>query len=62
MVVSRSICGNTFCFVPLGHADVPNLGIARPGSVAYSFYRVDWACYDSLSVAMPSAESSPAVR
>ncbi|HTM57231.1 MAG TPA: hypothetical protein VL123_02325 [Candidatus Udaeobacter sp.] len=50
------------CFVPLGHADVPNLGIARPGSVAYSFYRVDWACYDSLSAASPSAAASPAVR
>ena len=35
-----------WCFVPLGHADVPNLGIARPGTVVYSFYRVDWSRYD----------------
>lgn len=34
--------------IPLGHASVPNLGIARPGAVVYSFYRVDWAAYDSL--------------
>jgi hypothetical protein len=38
------------CFLPLGHADVPNLGIARPGSVTYSFYRVDWSRFDSLNV------------
>jgi hypothetical protein len=36
------------CLVPLGHASVPNLGIARPGEAVYSFYRVDWACFDSL--------------
>ncbi len=35
--------------VPLGHASVPNLGVARPGEVVYSFYRIDWAAYDSLA-------------
>jgi hypothetical protein len=34
--------------VPLGSAAVPNLGIARPGRAFYTFYRVDWAAYDSL--------------
>ncbi|MBI1798631.1 MAG: hypothetical protein HYR73_02970 [Candidatus Eisenbacteria bacterium] len=38
------------CLVPLGHADVPNLGISRPGTVVYSFYRVDWSGFDSLNV------------
>jgi hypothetical protein len=38
------------CFVTLGHADVPNLGIARPGQVTYSIYRIDWSPYDSLRV------------
>lgn len=33
---------------PLGSAQVPNLGIARPGRAVYTFYRVDWAAYDSL--------------
>jgi arabinofuranosyltransferase len=37
--------------VPLGHASVPNLGIARPGSAVYSFYRIDWAVYDSIAAA-----------
>jgi hypothetical protein len=32
----------------LGVTSVPNLGIARPGRVFYSFYRVDWAVADSL--------------
>ncbi len=36
------------CLTPLGEARVPNLGLARPESVAYSFYRVDWAVFDSL--------------
>lgn len=36
--------------VPLGNASVPNLGIAKPGEAVYSFYRVDWAVYDSLVV------------
>jgi hypothetical protein len=35
--------------VPLGHASLPNLGVARPDSAVYSFYRVDWAAYDSLA-------------
>ena len=35
--------------VPLGHASVPNLGIAHPGSAVYSIYRIDWAAYDSLA-------------
>ena len=34
---------------PLGDAVVPNLGITRPGAAVYSFYRVDWAVYDSLA-------------
>lgn len=35
--------------VPLGNAAVPNLGVARPEAAVYSFYRVDWAVYDSLA-------------
>lgn len=35
--------------VPLGHAALPNLGVARPGEAVYSFYRIDWAAYDSLA-------------
>ena len=35
--------------VPLGHASLPNLGVARPDSAVYSFYRIDWAAYDSLA-------------
>jgi len=35
--------------VPLGHASLPNLGIARPGEAVYSFYRIDWAVFDSLA-------------
>ena len=34
--------------IPLGHADMPKLGIAAKGPVTYSFYRVDWAAFDSL--------------
>ena len=34
------------CLTPLGHASVPNLGIARPGEAVYTFYRVEWDCYD----------------
>ncbi len=34
--------------VPLGNASVPNLGIAHPGEAVYSYYRIDWAVYDSL--------------
>jgi hypothetical protein len=36
------------CLVPLGHAEVPNLGISRPGPMVYSFYRIDWSRFDSL--------------
>jgi arabinofuranosyltransferase len=36
------------CLTPLGHASVPNLGIARPGEAVYTFYRVDWAVFDTL--------------
>ena len=32
------------CLTPLGHASVPNLGIARPGERVYTFYRVEWEC------------------
>jgi hypothetical protein len=32
---------------PLRHAVVPNLGIARPGPVTYTLYRVDWAGFDT---------------
>jgi len=35
--------------VPLGHAALPNLGVARPDSAVYSFYRIDWAAYDSVA-------------
>jgi hypothetical protein len=34
--------------VPIGTATVPNLGIARPDSVVYSIYRIDWDAYDRL--------------
>ena len=34
---------------PLGHASLPNLGVARPDSAVYSFYRIDWAAYDSVA-------------
>ncbi len=34
--------------IPLGHAGVPNLGVARPEGAVYSFYRIDWVTYDSL--------------
>jgi hypothetical protein len=33
------------CFVPVGHATMPNLGIAQPGEVVYTIYRVDWSAY-----------------
>lgn len=46
-LVSRSPFGPAL--VPLGSASVPNLGIARPDAVVYSFYRIDWASYDSLA-------------
>lgn len=39
------------CLTPLGEADVPNLGVTRPEPVVYTFYRVDWAVFDSLQAA-----------
>jgi arabinofuranosyltransferase len=45
-LVTRSRFGEAL--VPLGSASVPNLGIARPDAVVYSFYRIDWAVYDSI--------------
>ena len=50
-LVSRSPFGPAL--VPLGNASVPNLGIARPDAVVYSFYRIDWAAYDSLAARRP---------
>ncbi len=46
----RLLTGSRFapCLTALGEARVPNLGIARPEPVVYSFYRVDWAVFDSL--------------
>ena len=44
---------------PLGHALVPNLGIARPGRAIYTFYRVDWAMVDSLRAQAPGAGGPP---
>jgi hypothetical protein len=38
------------CLVPIGSATIPGLGIARPGDAVYTFYRVDWAAYDTLRV------------
>jgi hypothetical protein len=39
----------------LGHAGVPNLGIARPQPAVYTFYRVNWEAFDSLRAARTSA-------
>ena len=36
------------CLTPLGEAAVPNLGLARPEPVVYTFYRVNWTAFDSL--------------
>ncbi len=36
------------CLVPLGSAAIQGLGIARPGEAIYTFYRVNWAVFDSL--------------
>ncbi|HET9325155.1 MAG TPA: hypothetical protein VFQ05_00120 [Candidatus Eisenbacteria bacterium] len=33
---------------PIGTARMPNLGVARPLPVVYTFYQVDWAVFDSL--------------
>jgi hypothetical protein len=37
------------CLTPIGTATVPNLGIARPGEVIYTFYRVDWPKYEETA-------------
>lgn len=37
--------------VRLGHASVPNLGVARPGTRFYTIYRIDWTTYDRLRAA-----------
>jgi hypothetical protein len=44
---------------PLGDASVPNLGLARPGQAVYTFYRVDWAAFDSLEARRRHPSSSP---
>jgi hypothetical protein len=36
---------------PIGASRMPNLGVARPDPVTYSFYRVNWAVFDSLRAA-----------
>jgi hypothetical protein len=46
-LVSRS--RYSAALIPLGNASVPNLGISRPGEAVYSYYRIDWAVYDSLA-------------
>ncbi|MCC6350615.1 MAG: hypothetical protein IT347_13600 [Candidatus Eisenbacteria bacterium] len=46
-LMTRSRFGDAL--VPLGSAAVPNLGIARPDAVVYSFYRIEWAVYDSIA-------------
>ena len=33
---------------PIGQAEVPNLGVARPDPATYTFYRITWAAFDSL--------------
>ncbi|MEO5618823.1 MAG: hypothetical protein ABIS67_13735, partial [Candidatus Eisenbacteria bacterium] len=38
------------CLVKLGEAEIGGLGIARPGAVVYTFYRVDWECADTLGL------------
>ena len=37
------------CLTSLGEARVPNLGVSQPEPVVYTFYRVDWAVFDSLA-------------
>lgn len=44
---------------PIGHAGVPNLGIARPTPAMYTFYRVDWARFDSLEAARSKSAGPP---
>ena len=36
------------CLSIVGHASVPNLGVARPGEAIYTVYRVRWSAFDSL--------------
>jgi hypothetical protein len=43
---------------PLGSATMPNLGIARPEPVVYSFYRVRWTSFDSLRALRAAAPPS----
>ena len=44
--------------IPVGQASLPNLGVARPDSAVYSFYRIDWERYDSL-VVQRGADAAP---
>jgi len=37
--------------MPLGTAPMPSLGVSIPEPVVYTFYRVDWAVFDSLRAA-----------
>ena len=39
------------CLTKLGEAEVEGLGINRPGRTVYSFYRIEWSCFDSLRAA-----------
>jgi hypothetical protein len=41
------------CLVKLGESEIDGLGIARPGTVVYTFYRIDWACADTVGIAAP---------
>jgi hypothetical protein len=34
--------------VPLGYTAMPKLGVATGGPTTYSYYRIDWAAFDSL--------------
>jgi hypothetical protein len=36
------------CFTRLGSAKIDGLGIMRPDTTIYTFYRVDWSCADTL--------------
>jgi hypothetical protein len=37
------------CLIPIGHATISHLGIARPEGAVYTIYRVDWPIYDRLA-------------
>lgn len=52
-LIERSAYGAAL--TSLGHASLPNLGIARPGEAVYTFYRVDWAIADSIRRSRPPA-------